>query len=151
MPWGPWVAQSVRGRTSDFMVHEFEPHIGLCVDSSGPGACFGFCFPLALCPSPTRAHALSLKNKQTFEKQKTKTRLPCCTTMKSFIYIIASGLVPPVGVESIASAVTRGGLVPLPQCSPHSCTPAWLELAVGVCGFTLFMVTFVSHVGGHLV
>ena len=37
---------------------EFEPHVGLCADSSEPGACFGFCVFLSLCPSS--AHALSL-------------------------------------------------------------------------------------------
>ena len=35
-----------------------QPPIKLCVDSSDPGACFGFCVSLCLCPFP--AHALSL-------------------------------------------------------------------------------------------
>ena len=48
------------------MVHEFEPRVGLCADSSEPGACFRFCVSLSLCPFP--AHALSLKNKQTLKK-----------------------------------------------------------------------------------
>ena len=54
---GAWVAQSVK-RLSDFSsghdlkVPEFEPHIGLCADSSEPGACFGFFVSLSLCPSP---------------------------------------------------------------------------------------------------
>ena len=40
--------------------HEFEPRVGLCADSSEPGACFGFCVsaPLMLCLS------LSLSNKK---------------------------------------------------------------------------------------
>ena len=46
----------------DLAVHEFEPHVGLCADGSEPGACFGFCVSLSLCPSPTHALALSLKN-----------------------------------------------------------------------------------------
>ena len=66
-----WVAQSVKhltlgfGSGHDLMVHEFEPHIRLCVDSSEPGACFGFCVSLSLCPSPTHSHSVSvsLKNK----------------------------------------------------------------------------------------
>ena len=37
---------------------EFEPRVGLCADSSEPGARFGFCVSLSLCPSPV--HALSL-------------------------------------------------------------------------------------------
>ena len=31
----------------------------LCADSSEPGACFGFCVSLSLCPSPIRALSLS--------------------------------------------------------------------------------------------
>ena len=29
------------------MAREFKPHIGLCADSSQPGACFGFCVSLS--------------------------------------------------------------------------------------------------------
>ena len=47
------------GSGHDLMVREFQPCVGLCADSSEPGACFGFCVFLFLCPSP--AHALSLK------------------------------------------------------------------------------------------
>ena len=36
----------------------FEPHVGLCADSSEPGGCFRFCVSLSLCPSPV--HVLSL-------------------------------------------------------------------------------------------
>ena len=36
-------------------VGEFEPRVGLCADSSEPGACFGLCLPLSL---PLPAHAL---------------------------------------------------------------------------------------------
>ena len=42
------------------MVNGFEPHIGLCADSSEPGACFEFCVSLSLCPSPPHALPLSL-------------------------------------------------------------------------------------------
>ena len=42
----------------DLMVCGFEPCVGLCVDSSEPGACFKFCVSISLRPSPT--HALSL-------------------------------------------------------------------------------------------
>ena len=34
------------------------PRVGLCADSSGPGACFGFCIFLSFCSFP--AHTLSL-------------------------------------------------------------------------------------------
>ena len=67
---GAWVTQSVEhpafGFSSghDLTVCEFEPRIGLCADSSEPGARFGFCVPLSLCPSPAlsraRARALSV-------------------------------------------------------------------------------------------
>ena len=43
----------------DLMVCGFEPHVGLCADSSEPGACFGFWVSLSLCPSPT-VRALTL-------------------------------------------------------------------------------------------
>ena len=50
------------GSGHDLVVREFEPRMGLCVDSSEPGACFGFCGSLSLCPSP--AHTLSLSVSQ---------------------------------------------------------------------------------------
>ena len=46
------------GSGHDLAVHGFEPRVGLCADSSEPGACFGFCVSLSLCPSPS--HALSI-------------------------------------------------------------------------------------------
>ena len=46
------------GLGHDLTACQFEPRVGLCADSSQPGACFGFCVSLSLCPSP--AHALSL-------------------------------------------------------------------------------------------
>ena len=66
---GAWVAQSVEHPTLDFgsghdlMVCEFEPRVGLCADSSEPGACFGFCVSLSLCLF------LYQKDKQTFFKK----------------------------------------------------------------------------------
>ena len=47
----------------DLTVGEFEPFLGLCADSSEPGACLGFCVSLSLCPSPH----LSLKDKYTLK------------------------------------------------------------------------------------
>ena len=46
------------GSGHDLTAREFEPRVGLGADSSEPGACFGFCVSLSLCPSPV--HALSL-------------------------------------------------------------------------------------------
>ena len=51
-----WVSNFGLGR--DLPVREFEPRVGLCANSSEPGACFGFCVSLSLCFS--RACALSL-------------------------------------------------------------------------------------------
>ena len=62
---GAWVAQSVKCPNSaqvDLTVHGFEPHIGVCADTSEPEACFACCVSLSLCPSPTHAVYLSLKN-----------------------------------------------------------------------------------------
>ena len=55
--WGAWVAQLVKhptldfGLGHDFMVHEFEPCIGLCADSVEP-AWDSFSLSLSLPPSP---------------------------------------------------------------------------------------------------
>ena len=58
---GAWMAQSVGHDSShDLVVCGIQPHVGLCVDSSGPRACFGFYVSLSLCPSPTRASSLAL-------------------------------------------------------------------------------------------
>ena len=44
---------------------EFEPSVGLCADGSEPGARFGFCVSLSLCPSPAHARSLSLSLSKT--------------------------------------------------------------------------------------
>ena len=44
----------------DLMVCEFKPCVGLCADSSEPGAYLGFCVFLSLCPSPTHTLSVSL-------------------------------------------------------------------------------------------
>ena len=36
------------GSGHDLAVREFEPRVGLCADSSEPGACFRFCVSLSL-------------------------------------------------------------------------------------------------------
>ena len=51
------------GSGHDLTVREFEPRVGLCADSSEPGACFGFCVSLSLCPSPAHGLSLCLRNK----------------------------------------------------------------------------------------
>ena len=50
------------GSGHDLMVWGFEPRVGLCADSSEPGARFGFCVSFSLCPSPTCALSLSRIN-----------------------------------------------------------------------------------------
>ena len=60
-----WAPDFGSGR--DLAVRGFEPRVRLCADGSEPGACFGFCVSLSLCPSPC-SHSISLslsQNKQT--------------------------------------------------------------------------------------
>ena len=52
-----WVSDFSSGH--DLTVCEFEPRVGLCADSSEPGACFGFCVSLSL-PALPRSHSVSL-------------------------------------------------------------------------------------------
>ena len=73
------MAQLVKCPTLDFssghdlVVCGFKPSDRLCADISETAACFGFCLPLSLCPSPTYALSLSLKkiNKQNVKKKRT--------------------------------------------------------------------------------
>ena len=69
--WLSWASNLGSGR--DLTVPEFEPRVGLCADSSEPGACFGFCVSLSLCPSPPPRLSLSLSkiNKNIFKNLKT--------------------------------------------------------------------------------
>ena len=59
-PGGPVGSASDSSSGHDLTVHEIESHVGLCADGSEPGACFGFCVFLSLCPSPACTHSLSL-------------------------------------------------------------------------------------------
>ena len=73
-----WASDFGSGR--DLMVRGFEPHMGLCADRSEPGACFGFCVSLSLCPSPVHALSLSLskinKREKYFLKRWENTEIP---------------------------------------------------------------------------
>ena len=51
------------GSGHDLAVHEFEPRVRLCADSSEPGACFGFYVSLSL-PLPPLILCLSLSLSQ---------------------------------------------------------------------------------------
>ena len=54
-----WVSDFSSGH--DLRVCGVEPDIGLCAESSEPGASFGFSVSLSLCPSPLmRTYACSL-------------------------------------------------------------------------------------------
>ena len=56
--WGNWVAQSATHPTlgfssgHDLPVRGFEPRVGVCADSSEPGACFRFCVSFSLSLPP---------------------------------------------------------------------------------------------------
>uniref|UniRef100_A0ABI7WM50 protein-tyrosine-phosphatase n=1 Tax=Felis catus TaxID=9685 RepID=A0ABI7WM50_FELCA len=45
---GAWWLNRLSGSGHDLPVRGFEPRVGLCADSSEPGACFGFCLSLSL-------------------------------------------------------------------------------------------------------
>ena len=52
---GAWWLSRLRsdfGSGYNLAVCGLEPRVGLCADGSEPGACFGFCVSLSLCPSP---------------------------------------------------------------------------------------------------
>ena len=53
-----WVSHFGSGH--DLTVRGFEPHIGLCADSSEPGACFWFSVSFSLSAPPPFVHMLSL-------------------------------------------------------------------------------------------
>ena len=57
--WLSWLGVRLR-LGHDLTICGFEPHVGLCADSSEPGACFRFCVCLSLCPSPARALSVCL-------------------------------------------------------------------------------------------
>ena len=67
------------GKASDFSsghgltVHEFEPHVGLCADSSEPGACFGFHRSLSLSLPLPCSRSLSQKMNKLKNKLKEST------------------------------------------------------------------------------
>ena len=81
------MAQLVKHLTLDFgsghdlTVHEFRPCVGLCANSSEPGAYFGFCVFLSLCPSPIHALSLSLKKTTT----KTHKKIGGCSWMAQLV------------------------------------------------------------------
>ena len=51
------------GSGHDLEVCEFEPCVGLHADSLEPGACFGFCVSLSICPCPAHVLPLSVSQK----------------------------------------------------------------------------------------
>ena len=52
------------GSGHDLTVRRFGPRVGLCADSSEPGACFRFCVSLSLCLFPSHTLSLSLSLSQ---------------------------------------------------------------------------------------
>ena len=61
---GGWASEFGSGH--DLMVCEFKALIRLCADSSEPGACFGFCVSLSLCPflSLSLSKIINIKKKK---------------------------------------------------------------------------------------
>ena len=59
-PGGSVGSASDFGSGHDLEVSGFEPHVGLCADSSEPEACFGFCVYVSLSARPLLMLSLSL-------------------------------------------------------------------------------------------
>ena len=66
---GAWVAQWDFGSGPDLLVCEFKLHIRLYAVSSEPGACFGFCVSLSLCPFPALTLSPSVSKIKIKEKK----------------------------------------------------------------------------------
>ena len=122
---GAWVAQSVErltlGSGHDLAVSEFESRVGVCADSSEPGACFRFCVSLCLCPSPagTLSLCLSLKNKQNIEKNKKYDLLSTCYlpgTVLKVVHSFLTGSLPRACEVFRQAAHSRGHRSP---CGPR--------------------------------
>ena len=73
---GAWVAQWVKGSYfgsgHDHTVGGVEPRVQLCADSSEPGACFGFCVSLFLCPASPK---IKIKKKKRSEGETCRPHL----------------------------------------------------------------------------
>ena len=79
------------GSGHDLTIGGFEPRVGLCADSSEPGACFRFCVSLSLWPSPTHALSLSVKNKINIKKNLKKKLFAYSTgSFVMFIFLTIS-------------------------------------------------------------
>ena len=79
------MVEHLTGSGHDLTAREFEPHVGLCADSSEPGACFGVCVSLSLSALPV--HALS------FIKKKMKTKVSRRRSVGGARRQVESGLV----------------------------------------------------------
>ena len=62
-PWSAWVARSVKfptrdsGSGHDLMVHEMEPHIGICSALTARSLLGILSLPLSLCPYHSSMHS----------------------------------------------------------------------------------------------
>ena len=89
------------GSGHDLMVHEFQPHIGLCADSSEPGACFRFCVSLFLCPSPAvlcLSFSLSFSLKQK-KKKKERVHVICLARCLPHTIVGSVSITPVIGLS----------------------------------------------------
>ena len=68
-----WVSDFGSGH--NLRIRESEPSVGLCADSSKPGACFGFCVSLSLSAPPLLALCVCVSlSKINIKKKKKKSR-----------------------------------------------------------------------------
>ena len=85
--WGAWGAQSVKRPTSAQVTISrsvsSSPRVGLCADSSEPGACCGFRVSLSPCPSLIHAMSVSEINKYLKKKKKRTTAVSMCPLVRT--------------------------------------------------------------------
>ena len=119
---GAWVALSVKRLTSaqvmiSLTLREFEPRVGLCADSSEPGAPFGFCVSLSLptppLPPAVAASAASSPGQPSSAATQKRTRFP---GHGSCFCLCAS------------SSPSSPGSFPLPTCLPWKHSPPFFRL-----------------------
>ena len=79
--WGAWGARSDKCPTwAQVMISRsvsFKPHVGLCADSSEPGACFRICVSLSLTLPHSCSFSISKINKS-WKKKKNKRLQRLC-------------------------------------------------------------------------
>ena len=101
-----WAADFGSGH--DLAVRESEPRIGLCADSSEPGACFGFCVSQSLSLPLPRLHSVSLLKINTHWGTQVAQSVKCPTLAQVMIS------------QSVSSSPTLGSVLTAQSLEPAS-------------------------------